>query len=363
MKLVGCSQDLENGGSMKSEKKFNFMPGARPFIIAEMSGNHNGSLDRALSIVEAAANAGANAIKLQTYTADTMTLNLARDEFVVENPSSLWNGRTLYDLYEEAHTPWEWHEPIFAKARELGLTPFSTPFDSTSVDFLESLNVSMYKIASFENIDIPLIKKVASTGKPIIISTGLASVSEIYEAVEAAKGFGCPEIVLLKTTSSYPASPANSNLKTIPHMRELFNCEVGLSDHTLGIGVAIASIAMGVSVVEKHFTLSRDDGGVDSAFSLDVSELKLLVQESNRAWEAIGQISYGPSEGEMGSSVFRRSLYVVKDIQSGEAFTEDNVRAIRPGFGLAPKYMDFILGKKANRDLKRGLGMSLDYIG
>ncbi|MCS6946062.1 MAG: pseudaminic acid synthase, partial [Steroidobacteraceae bacterium] len=269
-------------------------PAHRPFIIAEMSANHNGSLERALAIVDAVADAGAQAVKLQTYTADTMTLDIAAREFVIDEPTSLWAGRTLYDLYREAHTPWAWHAPIFERARARGLVAFSTPFDSSAVDFLESLDVPCYKIASFENVDLPLIRKVAATGKPLIISTGLATLAEIAEAVAAAREAGCRDLVLLKCTSAYPASPADSNLRTIPHLRAAFGCEVGLSDHTLGIGAALGAIALGAAVIEKHVTLCRADGGVDSAFSLEPHELRLLVEESERARLALGEVRYGP---------------------------------------------------------------------
>jgi pseudaminic acid synthase len=325
-----------------------------PFIIAELSGNHNQSLDRALEIVEAAARAGAHALKLQTYTADTMTLNITEGEFSIEDPDSLWKGRTLYDLYQEAHTPWLWHEPIFARCRELGLICFSTPFDATAVDFLEELGAPAYKIASFENTDLPLIRKVASTGKPIIISSGMASVADLDESVRAAREAGCQDIVLLKCTSNYPATPENSNIRTIPHMRELFHLQVGLSDHTLGLGVAVASVALGATVIEKHFTLRRADGGVDSAFSLEPEEMNALVVETERAWKSLGQVQYRATEKEKSSMVFRRSLYVAKDMRAGECFTEENLRAIRPGYGLPPKYYETLLGKSIARDIKRG---------
>ncbi|MCX8003940.1 MAG: pseudaminic acid synthase [Burkholderiaceae bacterium] len=334
-----------------------------PFVIAEMSGNHNGSLDRALAIVDAVADAGAQAVKLQTYTADTMTLDLAEREFVIDDPKSLWAGRTLYDLYREAHTPWAWHAPIFERARARGLVAFSTPFDSTAVDFLESLDVPCYKIASFENVDLPLIRKAAATGKPLIISTGLATLAEIGEAVAAAREAGCRDLVLLKCTSAYPASPADSNLRTIPHLRAAFGCEVGLSDHTLGIGAALAAIAMGASVIEKHVTLRRADGGVDSAFSLEPHELKHLVEDAERARQALGQVRYGPTPDEVGSLRFRRSLYVVRDVQQGEAFTPENVRAIRPGLGLAPKYLAQVLGRRAARDIRAGTAMTWNLLG
>ena len=334
-----------------------------PFIIAEVSGNHNQSLKRAIQIVEAAAASGVHAIKLQTYTAETMTLDLHENEFFISDEKSLWKGRTLYDLYKEAHTPWEWHKPIFEKANELGLKVFSTPFDETAVDFLEDLEVPCYKIASFENIDIPLIRKVATTGKPIIISTGMATIAELDEALRVARDNGCSDIILLKCTSTYPATPENTNLATIPHMRDLFGCEVGLSDHTLGIGTAIASISLGATMIEKHFTLNREDGGVDSSFSLDPKEMSALVTESKRAWQALGHVRYGPLPAEMESLNFRRSLYITKDIKAGDCLTPDNLRAIRPGRGLPPKYYDLLLGKTVIKDTKKGTPMNWDLIG
>lgn len=336
---------------------------AAPFIIAEMSGNHSQSLERALEIVEAAAASGAHALKLQTYTADTMTLDIREGDFFIEDSNSLWKGRSLYELYEEAHTPWEWHKPIFDRCRELGMICFSTPFDATSVDFLEELDVPCYKIASFENVDIPLIKKVAATGKPMIISTGMASLAELDEAVTAAREAGCEDLVLLKCTSSYPAKPENTNILTIPNMRELFGCEVGLSDHTMGVGVPVASVALGATVIEKHFTLKRADGGVDSAFSLEPEEMKSLVIEAERAWQALGEVSYGPTEKEQKSMVFRRSLYVCKDMAAGERFSPENVRAIRPGRGLPPKFLPQVMGRRAVRDIKRGTPLSLELLG
>ena len=334
-----------------------------PFIIAEMSGNHNQSLERALEIVEAAAKTDAHALKIQTYTPDTMTLDLDEREFHISDPKSLWAGTSLYKLYGEAYTPWEWHKPIFDRARELGIIAFSTPFDDTAVDFLESLDVPCYKIASFENTDIPLIRKVAATGKPLIISTGMATVAELDETVRAAREAGCKELILLKCTSTYPATPENSNVLTIPHMRELFDCQVGLSDHTLGVGVAIASVALGATVIEKHFTLSRSDGGVDSAFSMEPAEMQILATETERAWQSLGKIGYGATSAEKKSLVFRRSLYVVKDIGAGEVFSAENVRAIRPGLGLAPRWMDTVLGKTAKKAVKLGTALSWDLIG
>ncbi|WP_051822390.1 pseudaminic acid synthase [Desulfonatronum thiodismutans] len=334
-----------------------------PFIIAEMSGNHNQSLDRALEIVEAAARSGAHGFKLQTYTPDTMTLDLSEGEFFISDDKSLWKGRSLFDLYQEAHTPWEWHKPIFERARELGLIVFSTPFDETSVDFLDALDVPCYKIASFENADIPLIRKVASTGKPMIISTGMATIAELDETVRTARENGCRDIVLLKCTSTYPATPENTNILTIPHMRELYGCEVGLSDHTLGIGAAVAAVALSATVIEKHFTLSRADGGVDAAFSLEPHEMKNLVEETQRAWQAMGKVQYGPMEAERKSMVFRRSLYITRELKAGDVLTRENVRSIRPGHGLPPKYLDVVLGKFMTRDVKMGTPLSWDLLG
>lgn len=334
----------------------------KPFIIAEMSGNHNQSLDRALEIVEAAAKAGVDALKIQTYTADTMTLDVEEGEFFIKDKNSLWKGKSLYKLYEEAYTPWEWHQPIFDRARELGMIPFSSPFDETAVDFLEELGVPLYKIASFENTDIPLIKKVASTGKPMIISTGMATVAELDETVRTAREYGCKDLILLKCTSTYPASPENTNIITIPHMRELFNVQVGLSDHTMGTGVAVASVALGATVIEKHFTLDRADGGVDSAFSMEPGEMKALVRETERAWQSLGKITYGPTEKEKGSLKFRRSIYAIKNIKAGEEFTPENIRVIRPGHGLEPKYFEKILGRRANKSISKGTPLSLDFL-
>jgi len=329
-------------------------PNHPPFIIAEMSGNHNHSLERALEIVEAAAKAGAHALKIQTYKADTMTLNLAKKDFMIDDKDSLWSGNNLYQLYQQAYTPWEWHQPIFDRCLELGLIPFSTPFDETAVDFLEDLNIPFYKIASFENNHIPLIKKVASTGKPMIISTGMATLAELDETVRTARNAGCKDIILLKCTSTYPATPENTNISTIPHMRELFNCQVGLSDHTMGIGVSIASVTLGATVIEKHFTLSREDGGVDSAFSMEPDEMHSLVVETERAWQAIGAVTYGATGQEKNSMKFRRSIYITKDLKAGDIFTKDNLSVIRPGYGLAPKYYEQLLGKKAAIDIKAG---------
>ena len=334
-----------------------------PLIIAEMSGNHNQSLERALAIVEAAARAGAHALKIQTYTPDTMTLDLDEREFHIGDKESLWTGSSLHKLYKEAQTPWDWHERIFARARALGMIPFSTPFDDSAVEFLERLGSVCYKIASFENTDLPLIRRVAATGKPVIISTGMATAAELDEAVSAARTAGCRDLILLKCTSTYPATPENTNLVTIPHLRKMFDCEVGLSDHTMGVGVAVASVALGASVIEKHFTLSRADGGVDSTFSLEPSEMAALVAETGRAWQALGHVSYGPIEAEMKSLVFRRSLYICKDLQTGDLLTPENLRAIRPGYGLPTKYREYLLGKRVTRPVRRGTPASWDLIG
>ena len=337
-------------------------PNHPPYIIAEMSGNHNQSLERALEIVEAAANTGAHALKIQTYTPDTMTIDLDEREFHISDPNSLWAGASLYKLYGEAYTPWEWHKPIFNRAREMGIIAFSTPFDETAVEFLEELDVPCYKIASFENTDLPLICRVAATGKPLIISTGMATVAEIDETVRSAREAGCKDLILLKCTSTYPATAANTNILTIPHLRELFGCEVGLSDHTMGIGVSVASVALGATVIEKHFTLNRADGGVDSAFSMEPAEMAQLVVETEGAWQAMGQVSYGPTDAEKKSLQYRRSLYVVQDLKAGDVLTKENVRAIRPGLGLPTKYLAQVLGKTGNQEVKRGTALAFDYI-
>ncbi len=333
-----------------------------PLIIAEMSGNHNQSLERALQIVDAAAKAGAHAIKLQTYTADTITLNSKEPGFVIDDADSLWNGRNLYDLYREAHTPWEWHAPIMKRAAELDIICFSSPFDETAVDFLESLDVPAYKIASFENIHIPLIRKVAATKKPIIMSTGMASLAELEAAVQAAREYGCSDLTLLKCTSTYPATPASSNLRTIPHLKSLFDCSVGLSDHTMGTGVSVAAIALGAEVIEKHFTLCRADGGVDSAFSLEPDELRILVTETERAWQSLGKIQYGPTTSELKSLIFRRSLYIAQNLQAGDVLSTANLRCVRPGFGLKPEHFDQVVGKRVIKDLACGTPLKWEHL-
>ena len=336
--------------------------GSVPLVIAEMSGNHNQSLERALEIVDAAAQSGAHALKIQTYTAETMTIDIREREFFISGEKSLWKGESLFDLYKKAYTPWEWHEAIFDRAKEHKMLAFSTPFDRTAVDFLENLDVPCYKIASFENTDLPLIRYVASTGKPMIISTGMATFAELDESVEAARAAGCKDLVLLKCTSTYPSTPDDSNILTIPEMRSRYGCEIGISDHTMGIGVSVAAVALGATVVEKHFTLQRSDGGVDSAFSMEPQEMAQLVIETERAWQALGKVQHGPTEKEKASLVFRRSLYVVADVKAGEKLTPANVRAIRPGNGIAPKFYDEVIGKTAKRDITRGTPLSHDLI-
>ena len=326
----------------------------KPFIIAEMSGNHNQSLERALKIIEVAAKCGADAIKLQTYTADTITINHRGGLFDIKDPNSLWANRNLYELYQEAYTPWEWHAAMFKCAADNGMICFSTPFDDTAVDFLENLNAPVHKIASFENNHHPLLKKVARTGKPVIMSTGASDLANLAESVEVLRQNGCKDLVLLKCTSNYPASPENSNMRTIPHLRSLFNCEVGLSDHTMGIGVPCAAVTLGATVIEKHFCLSRAEGGVDSAFSLEPDELKSLVVETERAWQSLGVIQYGVQETEQKSLLFKRSIYVIKDIEAGEVLSPENISVIRPGDGLHPKYYEQLLGKRVSSALKRG---------
>lgn len=333
-----------------------------PFVIAELSGNHNQSLELAFDMIEAAAKTGADAIKLQTYTADTMTLDCEFDDFQIADKDNLWKGNSLYKLYEKAHTPWEWHQALFEKAKSLGLIAFSSPFDASAVDFLETLDVPCYKIASFENNDIPLIKRVAQTGKPVILSTGMASFTEISEAVDTLRSNGCSNIILLKCTSAYPASPAQANLKTIQHLRETFDCEVGISDHTLGIGVSLAGVALGASVIEKHFVLSRDAGGVDATFSLEPNEFKMLVDESRSAAHAVGGILYCGSQSEQDSKKYRRSIYISKDIKKGELLTEHNTQVIRPGFGLAPKHYEQIIGTAISQDAIKGTALTWELL-
>lgn len=340
----------------------NFQQRNKPFIIAEMSGNHNHSLERALQIVDAAAESGIDALKLQTYTADTLTIDKSDGEFFISDPNNLWKGESLYSLYQKAYTPWEWHKAIFDRCKEKGIICFSTPFDFTAVDFLEELDCPIYKIASFENIDIPLIKRVAQTGKPMIVSTGMASLSELDDLVRTAKENGCQDLTLLKCTSSYPATPEGTNLLTIPHMKELFKCNVGLSDHTLGIGAAVASVALGATAIEKHFTLSRADGGVDVAFSMEPAEMAQLVRECNNACEALGEVSYEMQEQEKKSVVFRRSLYIVEDMKAGDVITEQNMRSIRPGLGLSPKYYEELLGRKVRRNIAKGTALNWNLI-
>jgi pseudaminic acid synthase len=333
-----------------------------PSIVAEMSGNHNHSMGRSFQIVDAAKTSGVHILKLQTYTPDTITLNVNEGEFVIADPESLWKNRSLYSLYKEAATPWEWHQPIMDRAHEKGMVCFSSVFDESSVDFLEDLEVPAYKIASQECVHLPLVRKVASTGKPIVMSTGMATLSEIDEAVNMIRKTGSSEILLMKCTSNYPANPENSNVLTIPYLKKVFECEVGLSDHTPGIGAAVAAVAHGATMIEKHFTLSRSDGGVDSAFSLEPQEMSLLVEETKRAWQSLGDVFFGPTEAEMPSLSGRRSLYISEDMKSGEQLNLENMRVIRPNKGLAPKYHDVVLGRKVNRDITKGTPISWDLI-
>lgn len=334
----------------------------RPVVVAEMSGNHNGDLGRALAIVDMIAESGAQSVKLQTYRADTITIDADGPAFRVGADHELWGGRNLYDLYESAHTPWQWHAPIFERAREHGLVPFSSPFDPTAIDLLEDLDAPAYKIASLEIGDLPLLRRVARTGKPVILSTGAADISDVDRAVHAIRGEGNDQIMILGCTSSYPASPAESNLRTIPVLRDVFGTVVGLSDHTLGIGVAIAAVALGACLIEKHVTLARADGGVDSEFSLEPDELAALVRESERAWLALGTVHVGPTAGEAESRRLRRSLYVVQDVHAGDAVTPENVRSIRPGGGLEPGAMDVVLGRTFTANVLRGTPLTWDLI-
>ena len=327
----------------------------RPFIIAELSGNHNKQLRRALDLVRAAAKAGAHAVKLQTYTPDTLTIDARGGLFEISNTDSLWKGKNLYELYEEAYTPWEWHDEIFSLARSLGMVAFSSPFDESAVDFLEELNVPAYKIASFESNHHPLLRKVAATGKPVIISSGTSTLDEIYDSVRVLRNAGARDICVLKCTSTYPATPENTNLRTIPVFQSIFpDCQIGLSDHTMGIGVSVAAVALGATVIEKHFTLRRADGGVDSAFSLEPEELASLVSETERAWQGLGGVQLDTQKAEEKSRQFKRSIYVVRDIRAGERFTKENIRVIRPGDGLAPAHFDQLLHRTARRNLVRG---------
>lgn len=331
-----------------------------PLIIAELSGNHNGSLDRGLAIIDAVADAGVHAIKLQTYTADTMTLPGAHR---ISDPTSLWYGRELHELYQEAYTPWEWHAPLFDRARQRGLLAFSSPFDETAVDFLETLDVPVYKIASLENTDWPLLRRVAATGKPVIMSTGASTLAEVAEAVDVLRTAGCRDLVLLKCTSTYPSSPEATNLRTIPHLAQLFaDCLVGLSDHTAGVGASVAAVALGATIVEKHVTLRRADGGVDSTFSLEPEEVRTLVTETERAWQALGQIQYGVQRGEASARSHKRSLYVARDIAAGELYSAENLRIVRPGDGLAPRYYEHLLGKPARQYLRAGTPLTWEAL-
>ena len=331
-----------------------------PYVIAELSANHNGSLETAFTLLNVAKNSGASAVKLQTYTADTITLNCDSDEFRIK--SGLWEGRTLYDLYQEAHMPWEWHKPLFDYARELDITIFSSPFDRTAVDLLEDLNAPAYKIASFEAVDLPLIKYVAATGKPMIISTGMADKEEIAEAVQAAYDGGCKELAILHCVSGYPAPAEDYNLRTIQDMASSFNIPVGLSDHTLDNTTAIASVVLGASIIEKHFTLDRNGGGPDDSFSLEPEDLKQLCVGAKTAWQALGQVDYGRKSSEQGNVQFRRSLYFVKDMKAGDVIDETCIRSVRPGFGLAPKFYDEILGKTLVQDVKKNTATRLELL-
>ena len=333
-----------------------------PFVIAEMSGNHNQSLERALAMVDQAAASGAHALKLQTYTADTITMNSRNESFRISDPDSLWHGKYLYDLYQDAHTPWHWHEAIFKRAAQRGMQAFSSPFDVSAVDFLETLDVPAYKIASFENSHVPLLQKVAATGKPVIISTGASTLAEIATAVGVLTDAGCTQLVVLKCTSTYPASPQHTNLQTLPNLRETLGCPVGLSDHTMGVGASVAAVALGARVIEKHFTLSRADGGVDAEFSLEPSELKLLVEECERAFLSLGRVKYGFSELESRSRLHKRSIYLQKDVTVGDVFTEDNLKIIRPSDGLACQYWDLVIGKTARHNLSAGTPLTWDKL-
>lgn len=333
-----------------------------PFIIAELSGNHDQSLDKALAMVDAAAKCGADAIKIQTYTADSMTLDISYGDFVIQDADNLWQGQSLHDLYQKAMTPWNWHKTIFDRAASHGMLAFSTPFDLAAVEYLEQLNTPCYKIASFENSDHGLLAAVAKTGKPVIMSTGMATQSELAESVEVLRKHGCCDLILLKCTSHYPAAPVDANLATIPHLAELFGCQVGLSDHTAGIGVAVASVVLGATIIEKHFVLDRSEGGVDAEFSLEPTEFSALVQECNRAAVALGKVTYGGTEKEQASRKYRRSLYIAEDMQAGDVFNPTNLRSIRPGRGLEPKYLPLLLGKPIKKAAKKGTAMNWDFL-
>ncbi|RAU22887.1 pseudaminic acid synthase [Paramagnetospirillum kuznetsovii] len=335
-------------------------PGNPPYVVAEMSGNHNGDINRAFALLDAAKASGADAVKLQTYTADTITIDHDGPDFVIQG--GLWDGRKLHDLYAEAHTPWAWHKPLFERARALGITIFSSPFDATAVDLLESLDAPAYKVASFEMMDLPLVRRIAATGKPMIISTGLATLEEIREAVAAARDGGCRDLILLHCVSGYPTAPEDANLRTIAHLAESLGVQAGLSDHTMGIAVSVASVALGASFIEKHFTLKRADGGPDAAFSLEPDELKALVEGCRTAWAALGRVSYDLKPSESGNLQFRRSLYVTADMAAGETFSAANLRSIRPGFGLAPKHLPEIMGRRATRPLSRGTPLGWDMV-
>jgi len=337
-------------------------PGEIPFIIAELSGNHDQSLDKALAMVDAAAKCGADAIKIQTYTADSMTLDIQHGEFVIQDAGNLWQGQSLYELYQQAMTPWEWHQAVFDRATQHGMLAFSTPFDQTAVDFLEQLKVPCYKIASFENSDHALLAAVARTGKPVIMSTGMATQTELAESVAVLKSNGCNDLILLKCTSHYPADPIDANLATIPHLAQLFNCQVGLSDHTAGIGVAVASVVLGATVIEKHFVLDRSEGGVDAEFSLEPNEFSALVQECKRAAVALGKVTYGGTEKEQASRKYRRSLYIAEDMQPGDIFTPTNLRSVRPGFGLEPKYLPMFIGKSIKNAASKGTPLNWHHL-
>lgn len=335
-------------------------PDYPPYIIAELSANHNGDINRAFQIMEEAKRAGADAIKLQTYTHETITIDCDSDEFQIHG--GLWDGQTLYELYKGAHMPWEWHKPLFEKAAEIGITIFSSPFDFSAVDLLEELNAPAYKIASFEVIDLPLIKRVAQTGKPMIISTGMADEREIAEAIQVAKENGCKELVVLHCVSGYPAPAEQYNLRTIADIAERFDVLSGLSDHTIDNATAVTSVALGACLIEKHVTMDRNGGGADDSFSLEPAELKALCQDTKTAWYALGYVNYERTEAEKGNVKFRRSLYAVQDVAVGETFTPDNVRSIRPGFGLKPKYYDQVIGSIAKKDISRGEPLSIEHV-